>query len=411
MNEYESFTMTSLRSQAAGQAARILSSGASNVRGTGVRCWSDSMLGFACADDVGPDTAASLRERSLAAARVRVESCPFPPWNQDISVSWPQDPRPADLGVVEAWVLEAEDHARAGGATTTELSHAVSVGTTTHVQNTLGLKASGYTLLHQVSVMAVCERSGRTGSGAAHMAWRHAVDVRPDRVAARASSLAVAGSYAPTPHRPSDPVLLTPAALKGFTRWLADRCRLSGPVYDVQLLDGDISLIEDRTDPTCLMACAHDGEGLTTGPHWLVEHGRRSGYAGTYAESSITGRIPSATATRAYNTQPVGRCAMPRLVVPDEGVLRGGLDCTVIVGWSGTSGAFDSRRSTLSVGAIAYVVRRGEVVAPVRQCMATGDFKRLLSQASSVPGSSLSMLVDASECLVRLDLQLTGANK
>lgn len=177
---------------------------------------------------------------------------------------------------------------------------------------------------------------------------------------------------------------------------------------------GELTLVDDPTDPRAYGASPHDAEGLACRRNVLIEDGELKGflydtYAGRLANTSSTG-----SALRGgYRTTP-GVGARALTLTPGEldqpGVLKAVGDGLLVQSISGVHSGVNPVSGDFSVGAEGLMIRGGELAEPVREVTIASTLQKMLLSVVAV-GGDLEWLPGSASglSLAIADIAMSGA--
>ncbi len=161
---------------------------------------------------------------------------------------------------------------------------------------------------------------------------------------------------------------------------------------------GELTLIDDPTNPLAFGACQHDAEGLACRCNLLISGGELKGflydtYAGRLAGTASTGsavrggfRTTPSVGAQAVSLQP-GRHDQAEIIAEvGEGLL--------VQSITGVHSGVNPVSGDFSVGAEGLMIRRGELAEPVREVTIASTIQRMLQNVVAV-GSDVEWLPGA----------------
>ncbi len=161
---------------------------------------------------------------------------------------------------------------------------------------------------------------------------------------------------------------------------------------------GELTLIDDPTNPLAFGACQHDAEGLACRCNLLISGGELEGflydtYAGRLAGTASTGsavrggfRTTPSVGAQALSLQP-GRHDQAEIIAEvGEGLL--------VQSITGVHSGVNPVSGDFSVGAEGLMIRQGELAEPVREVTIASTIQRMLQHVVAV-GSDVEWLPGA----------------
>lgn len=379
--------------------------------GIGVRVVKDGRMGFAFA---GALDEASARE-ALAEARDNagyasedphagltgpdgVEAAGLDLWRESLAASSPEDKialaleldrrtRAADRRIRQVVSADYSDALRESAVVTSK-----------------GIEAATRRTTCSLSVSAVAGEGEQTQTGYGYSVGRELADLDVGRAAGDAAERSTRMLGARKPLSQRLPVVLdrrvTATLLSIVAGTLSGeevakgRSLFAGRVGE-EVAVGNLSLVDDPTDPAALGATPFDAEGLACRRNRLIEGGKLLGYLYDTHAGRVAGTPSTASAVRGgYRTTP-GVGARAVLVEPGDldaeevmAVVGLGLFVQSV---SGVHSGVNPVSGDFSVGAEGLMIRDGALAEPVREIAIASTLQRMLQHVLAI-GSDLEWL-------------------
>jgi PmbA protein len=158
---------------------------------------------------------------------------------------------------------------------------------------------------------------------------------------------------------------------------------------------GQLTLVDDPTDPSAFGATPADAEGLATRRNALIAGGKLMSYLYDTHAARVAGTVSTGSAVRGgYRTTPgVGARAislLPGELTQEEIIAEVG-DGLLVQSISGVHSGVNAVSGDFSVGAEGLMIRDGALAEPVREMTIASTLQRMLQHVRAV-GSDLEWL-------------------
>jgi PmbA protein len=397
--------------------------------GIGIRVVTGSRQGFAYAGSLDPEVVAETLEEARDNAGFASEdsfvglaipdgvaAAELDLWRDDLSFY------PTQIKVERA--LELERAVRAADARIRQVQAAEwgDAAVESAVATSTGIRAASRKTACYLSAFAVAGEGADTQTGGGYSVGRGPADLDLDKAAADAVERATRLLGAVKPKSDHLTVVFEPritATLLGILAGTLDgesvlkgRSLFSDRIGE-QVSVGELTLVDDPTDPDAYGAAQYDAEGLATRRNVLIEGGvlqrflyntysaRRAGTAGTASAVRAGFKSAPGTGARAVSIVPGERS-------PDE-ILAFVGDGLLVQSVSGIHSGVNPVSGDFSVGAEGVLIKGGALAGPVREFTIASTIQRMLGGVVAI-GNDLERLPSSAAglTLAVADVSMSG---
>jgi PmbA protein len=398
--------------------------------GIGIRVVNGPRQGFAYAGSLDPEVV----EETLAEAR---DNAGFATEDEFVGLASPDGVSPAELDLWRddlasfpasekvALALELERAVRAGDPRIRQVQASAwgDGAVESAVATSTGIRASSRRTSCYLSAYAVAGSGSETQTGGGYSVGRSPADLDLEKAAGDAVERATRLLGAVKPRSSHLTVVFEPritASILGILAGTLDgEAVLKGRSLFANRLGeevsvGELTLVDDPTDPEAYGATRYDAEGLATRRNVLIENGvlqrflyntysaRRAGTVST--ASAVRGGFKSAPGTGARALSLVPGSLSPSAVLAQVG------EGLMVQSISGVHSGVNMVSGDFSVGAEGMLIKDGELASPVREFTIASTIQRMLGGVVAI-GDDLERLPSnaAGVTLAVADVSMSGA--
>lgn len=398
--------------------------------GIGIRVVNGPRQGFAYAGSLDPEVV----EETLAEAR---DNAGFATEDEFVGLASPDGVPAAELDLWRddlasfpasekvALALELERAVRAGDPRIRQVQASAwgDGAVESAVATSTGIRASSRRTSCYLSAYAVAGSGSETQTGGGYSVGRSPADLDLEKAAGDAVERATRLLGAVKPRSSHLTVVFEPritASILGILAGTLDgEAVLKGRSLFANRLGeevsvGELTLVDDPTDPEAYGATRYDAEGLATRRNVLIENGvlqrflyntyaaRRAGTVST--ASAVRGGFKSAPGTGARALSLVPGSLSPSAVLAQVG------EGLMVQSISGVHSGVNMVSGDFSVGAEGMLIKDGELASPVREFTIASTIQRMLGGVVAI-GDDLERLPSnaAGVTLAVADVSMSGA--
>jgi PmbA protein len=398
--------------------------------GIGIRVVNGPRQGFAYAGSLDPEVV----EETLAEAR---DNAGFATEDEFVGLASPDGVTAAELDLWRddlasfpasekvALALELERAVRAGDPRIRQVQASAwgDGAVESAVATSTGIRASSRRTSCYLSAYAVAGSGSETQTGGGYSVGRSPADLDLEKAAGDAVERATRLLGAVKPRSSHLTVVFEPritASILGILAGTLDgEAVLKGRSLFANRLGeevsvGELTLVDDPTDPEAYGATRYDAEGLATRRNVLIENGvlqrflyntyaaRRAGTVST--ASAVRGGFKSAPGTGARALSLVPGSLSPSAVLAQVG------EGLMVQSISGVHSGVNMVSGDFSVGAEGMLIKDGELASPVREFTIASTIQRMLGGVVAI-GDDLERLPSnaAGVTLAVADVSMSGA--